>query len=63
MMTSNILIMQFICPVCEGQNETDDAFELNELVECIDCGTEFEITNLSPFIIQEIECEGEDWGQ
>lgn len=62
-MVLDIYEQEFSCPICDCVNNSDDNYELNELVECEDCGSEFEITGLSPMILVEIEQGGEDWGE
>ncbi|RME59478.1 MAG: lysine biosynthesis protein LysW [Candidatus Dadabacteria bacterium] len=51
------------CPVCSAEiTVADDAME-GELITCPDCGSELEITSLSPVTLSEAPMEEEDWGQ
>ena len=51
------------CPICGGQVELDESTMLHELIECIDCGSELEVTAINPFFLSEAPTAGEDWGQ
>lgn len=62
-MTNQVELQQLTCIVCDGLIDMDDHVELNELVECMDCGAELEVTSLSPLTLVELDLEGEDWGQ
>ena len=57
------LILQQECQVCGGIIPIEQNIELNELLECHDCGTEYEVTSLSPLDLSELEGVEEDWGQ
>ena len=51
------------CVIC-GCNLTLNAdIELGELLECVDCGSELEVSSMDPLELIEAPCEGEDWGQ
>ncbi len=51
------------CPVCDADVElTDDAVK-GELLECPDCGTELELTNVDPPQLAEAPETEEDWGE
>ena len=58
---NNVLTTE--CIICGFDLELETDVEVNELIECIDCGTELEIDSLSPLVLIEAPCEGEDWGQ
>ncbi len=51
------------CPVCGAEVEKAADAVLGELLECSDCGTELEVTNLDPFKVEEAPQEEEDWGE
>ncbi|MHA2029058.1 MAG: lysine biosynthesis protein LysW [Candidatus Kariarchaeaceae archaeon] len=51
------------CIVCGANIEFESNVELNELVDCFDCTTEYEVVGVSPIHIQEAPMEAEDWGQ
>lgn len=59
----SVTVNTYECPVCLENNDITSEIELNELIDCITCGSELEVVNLSPFEIIESECDGEDWGQ
>ena len=50
------------CVIC-GAELTFATLEISELLECYDCGTELEVQSITPLILIEAPCEGEDWGQ
>jgi alpha-aminoadipate/glutamate carrier protein LysW len=55
--------MAATCPVCDADVELGaDAVE-GELVECADCGSELEVTQLDPLQVQEAPEAEEDWGE
>ena len=51
------------CEVCAADIELGPNTILNELIECIDCATEYEVVSIHPFTIEEAPMEAEDWGQ
>jgi len=51
------------CDVCYAEIELGPDTILHELMECIDCGTEYEVTSLDPIMLEEAPMEAEDWGQ
>ena len=51
------------CPVCGAAIEKASDTVLGELMECSDCGTELEVTNLDPFTVEEAPQVEEDWGE
>ncbi len=53
----------FICTVCDAENDLEQSTEINEIVECMDCATEFEVISLEPIQVVELELSDEDWGQ
>ena len=51
------------CPVCGAEFELDDDALEGELIACVDCGTELEVTSLDPPEVAEAPSEEEDWGE
>ncbi len=51
------------CTVCGAAVTMDDGTMVGELLDCGDCGSELEVTGLSPFSLQDAPQEAEDWGQ
>ncbi len=51
------------CPVCEGDVDVADGTIVGELMECGDCGTELEVTSVSPLTVEEAPEIEEDWGE
>lgn len=58
----NALTM-FTCPVCDAENELTYQVETHEIVDCIDCSSELEVTSTDPVSVVEIDMDAEDWGQ
>jgi alpha-aminoadipate/glutamate carrier protein LysW len=57
------IIYETNCEVCDEIITLDSNVELNELLECSTCGSEFEVVSLDPIELQEAPMEAEDWGQ
>ena len=51
------------CLICGAEVAKPDDAVIGELIVCVDCGTELEITGLDPFTIEEAPQEQEDWGE
>ena len=51
------------CPVCGIDVELQEDTIEGELIECEDCGSELEVTQLSPYALEEAPETDEDWGQ
>ncbi len=51
------------CAVCGYEIDISEDVELNEILDCFDCGTEYEIVSTSPIQLAELEAVAEDWGQ
>jgi len=51
------------CPLCEANVALGIDTVLDELVECIDCGTELVVTSMNPLRLEEAPHAEEDWGQ
>ena len=51
------------CPVCEADVKAESGVMLGELLNCGDCGTELEVTSLSPLEVAEAPEIQEDWGE
>ncbi len=62
-MSTTSSLSEFICPICDARNEYDDIFEVGELLDCFECGSELEVVSTNPLQIIESEIEAEDWGQ
>lgn len=63
MSTEQELVLTADCEICGASIEFDSNVVLNELIECQDCATEYEVISLTPLAIEEAPMEGEDWGQ
>ena len=50
------------CPVC-GAKVNYSGVELGELLICPDCGSDLEITSVSPLTVGKAPEEEEDWGE
>jgi alpha-aminoadipate/glutamate carrier protein LysW len=51
------------CPTCDGEVPFGPAVVVSELITCRECGTDLEVTSLSPAAVAEAPMEEEDWGQ
>lgn len=51
------------CPVCGAEVQIVKDTVQGELMECSDCGTELEVTNIDPAQVSEAPQEEEDWGE
>ncbi|MFI8308373.1 lysine biosynthesis protein LysW [Streptomyces sp. NPDC085927] len=51
------------CPECAAQVAIAEDARLNEIVECIDCRSELEITSLEPKVLNLAPEVEEDWGE
>jgi alpha-aminoadipate carrier protein LysW len=51
------------CLVCGSGLDTPADVMANELIECDDCGSEFEVVSTVPLTITEAPHEEEDWGE
>ena len=51
------------CPVCEADVNAESGVMLGELLTCVDCGTELEVTSLNPLAVEEAPEVQEDWGE
>jgi alpha-aminoadipate/glutamate carrier protein LysW len=51
------------CPTCDGEVALAPTVVVSELVKCRECGTDLEVTGLSPATVAEAPMEEEDWGQ
>jgi len=51
------------CPVCAARRNFPTDTMAGELVSCLECGTQLEVKELSPFQLTEAPLEGEDWGE
>ena len=60
MITQEILVE---CSICGANIEFETSIELNELIDCTDCATEYEVIGINPILLEEAPMEAEDWGQ
>lgn len=51
------------CPECEGDVPIDEGVILGEILVCPDCGSELEVTSLTPIRLALAPREEEDWGE
>ncbi|MFH2000328.1 MAG: lysine biosynthesis protein LysW [Planctomycetota bacterium] len=51
------------CQICGAQMRLETGVVLSELIECADCGTEYEVVGKDPIRLVEAPQEAEDWGE
>lgn len=51
------------CPVCDAEISLADDTIRDELLECVECGTELLVTSLNPPELEEAPQTEEDWGE
>ena len=51
------------CPICNGEILLGSTTVISELLTCRECGTDLEVTSVSPPAVAEAPAEEEDWGQ
>lgn len=51
------------CPICDGQIVLSSTTVISELLKCRECGTDLEVTSVSPAAVAEAPAEEEDWGE
>lgn len=51
------------CAVCGADMNLGDDVVENELFECADCGTEYEVTSTDPLRVELAPEVEEDWGE
>lgn len=51
------------CQVCGAGVSVARDVIVSELIACGECGTEYEVTGLSPIAVAEAPQEEEDWGE
>jgi alpha-aminoadipate/glutamate carrier protein LysW len=51
------------CPTCDGDVPLGPTVVVSELITCRECGTDLEVTSVSPAAVAEAPMEEEDWGQ
>jgi alpha-aminoadipate carrier protein LysW len=51
------------CPACDADVPFNPGVIVSELLTCRECGTELEVTSLSPASVAEAPTEEEDWGE
>ena len=52
-----------ICLECDANIALDEKVEIGEIVDCQDCGTEYEVRSIDPQQIDYAPKEEEDWGE
>ena len=43
------------CPNCGNENDLDTGVEEGQILECLECGSEFEVTSLDPLDFEELD--------
>ena len=51
------------CLECDGEIELSGEVEAGEIIDCPDCGSEFEVKKVSPVELGFAPKEEEDWGE
>ncbi len=51
------------CPACGGDVSLHGDIEVGEIVDCATCGTELEVTAVSPPVLERAPELDEDWGE
>ena len=51
------------CPECAAEVSVDADARISEIIECVDCRTELEITSVRPPILSAAPDVEEDWGE
>ena len=51
------------CLECDASIVLDQKVEIGEIVDCQDCGTEYEVRAIDPQKIDYAPKEEEDWGE
>jgi len=53
------------CPECDAELRIPDDVTLGEILSCPDCGLELEVKQIEGdhVELQELQIEGEDWGE
>jgi alpha-aminoadipate carrier protein LysW len=51
------------CPECAAEVHVDAEARISEIIECVDCRTELEITSVRPPILSAAPDVEEDWGE
>jgi len=54
-----------ICPDCGAKIEVPEDVVKGEIITCPDCGLELEVKDVSQngVVVEELQIEGEDWGE
>ncbi|MBS7646431.1 MAG: alpha-aminoadipate/glutamate carrier protein LysW/ArgW [Candidatus Bathyarchaeia archaeon] len=57
--------MESVCPECGAKIEVPSDVSKGEILSCPDCGLELEVkeVNTDSVVIEELQIEGEDWGE
>ncbi len=62
-MSTTTTTVTAVCPECEGQVRFDRAPMAGQVARCTDCGSELEVTSVSPVTLQLAPEVEEDWGE
>lgn len=54
-----------VCPECGAKIKVPNDVLKGEIITCPDCGLELEVkeVNANSVIVEELQIEGEDWGE
>jgi len=57
--------MKVKCPECDGDIDVPSDASIGEIVTCLDCGLDFEVSGRNPdgVYLKRAESIGEDWGE
>jgi alpha-aminoadipate carrier protein LysW len=50
------------CPECAAQIKVGDVVK-GEILRCVECGADLEVTSLNPLTVELAPSEEEDWGE
>lgn len=51
------------CPECGADVTLHDSLETGEIVDCDTCGTELEVVDVDPAVLERAPELDEDWGE
>jgi alpha-aminoadipate carrier protein LysW len=51
------------CPECSADVKVDDGSQVNEIVQCAECGSELEVVSTAPVGLKAAPDVEEDWGE
>jgi len=50
------------CPECQVENELDPEVEEGQILECMECGAEFEVLGFNPLDLKQLDIASSDEG-